>query len=324
MKSIMNNRETSLKNSEENPRAPLLDVRHLSLSFLQYQKGLYETKQQVIEEMDITVNKGEVVAVVGASGSGKSLLAHAIVGILPDNAIITGEIYYKGSLLTRKRQRDFRGREISLIPQSVDALNPLVKIDNQVHPDLKAKDKLLQKAFERVGLNREIAHKYPFELSGGMARRVLVTTAMLSGAHLIIADEPTPGLDPEVLHTTLKYLKKLSKEGKGIMFITHDLHTAIKFADKVAVIYAGQIVEVASANCFSGKGENLNHPYTKALWNALPQNDFSPLPGLLSNVYDVSEGCIFQSQCPLVTDICKKKQPESREIGESIVRCHHA
>ena len=257
---------------------PLLEVKDFTLRFRQYGKGLRETELEVIHQFNLTIYPGEIVAVVGASGSGKSLLADAILGILPENAITGGTLNYKGTSLSEKRQTALRGKEISLIPQSVTALDPLMKTGKQVETAVAGKDKkAVQEAiFQKVGLPERTDNLYPFELSGGMSRRVLVSTAMVGSSNLIIADEPTPGLDPEALQETMKHMKQLVTEDKGMMFITHDIEVAIQLADRIAVFYKGETVDMVHAADFSGKGERLNHPYTKALWNALPQNGFAP------------------------------------------------
>lgn len=255
-----------------NPQPPLLEVKNFSLAFRSFKKGLRETEVKVIKNLNITIDEGEIVAVVGASGSGKSLLASAILGILPKHAVTEGELLYKGS----KIKKEYRGKEISYIPQSVQSLNPLMKVGKQVQEVIQNQDKKLvqQNVFTQVGLSSEISHKYPFELSGGMARRILAASAIVSPAKLIIADEPTPGLDPGALDEVTSLMKRLAQIGKGIMFITHDIDTALKIANKVMVFRDGETVEVANIEDFSGKGERLQHPYTKELWNALPRNAF--------------------------------------------------
>ncbi|WP_068676201.1 ABC transporter ATP-binding protein [Oceanobacillus sp. Castelsardo] len=255
-----------------NLQPPLLEVKDFSLAFRTFKKGLVETEVKVIKNLNITINEGEIVAVVGASGSGKSLLASAILGILPKHALTEGKILYKGGEL----KGEFRGKEVSYIPQSIQSLNPLMKVGKQVQEVIKNQDKKLiqRKIFTQVGLSNEITDKYPFELSGGMARRILAATAIVSPAKLIIADEPTPGLDPQALDEVITLLKQLSQTGKGIMFITHDIDTALKLANKVVVFRDGETIEVANVEDFSGKGEKLQHAYTKELWNALPGNDF--------------------------------------------------
>ncbi|WP_085993471.1 ABC transporter ATP-binding protein [Oceanobacillus senegalensis] len=259
-----------------NSQPPILQVENFSLSFLAYKKGLIETKTEVIKRLDMTIHKGEIVAVVGASGSGKSLLANAILGILPEHAICKGTLKFKGEILNKACQEKLRGKAIFLIPQSVKSLDPLMKTGKQVRDAIHSKNKkeLQQEIFKNIGLPKETEEKYPFELSGGMARRILAATAMVSPAELIVADEPTPGLDPKVLKETTIQMKKLAKAGKGIMFITHDIESALEIADRVVVFHEGETIEVADAEAFTGKGEQLNHPYTKALWNALPGNEF--------------------------------------------------
>lgn len=263
---------------KQDAKTPLLEVKDFSLAFRHYGKGLREKELKAIRKLDLLIHQGEIVAVVGASGSGKSLLADAILGILPENAMTKGTLNYKGEALSKQKQIALRGKEISLIPQSVNALDPLMKTGKQVQAVIKSKDKaaIQRDIFQKVGLPEKTVDHYPFELSGGIARRVLAATAMVSGANLVIADEPTPGLDPKALQETLKHMKQLVADGRGMMFITHDIEVAIQLADKIVVFNAGETVDIANADDFSGKGEKLSHPYTKALWNALPQNDFIP------------------------------------------------
>lgn len=268
---------SNIKNTEQQKQRPLLEVKDFSLTFRHYEKGLLETELEVIRNFSLTIYEGEIVAVLGASGSGKSLLANAILGILPDNANVSGILNYKGAPLTKQRQILLRGKEISLIPQSVNALDPLMKTSKQVQSIVSDRNNKIvqQNIFEKVGLHDSIGNRYPFELSGGMARRVLVSTALMSNANLIIADEPTPGLDPVALLDTVNQMKQLTDGVKGMMFITHDIEIALQVADKIAVFYEGETIEIANVEDFSGQGERLQHPYTKALWNALPKNNFT-------------------------------------------------
>lgn len=254
----------------------LLEVRNLSVSFVQYEKGLRQRIVHPIKDLSLNIRGGEVLAVVGSSGSGKSLLAHSILGILPPNATQAGEIYYKGVRLTPEEQKRLRGKEITLIPQSVNYLDPLMKVGKQVwYTAGKGEGKAIQeKLFHRFHLPMEAGEKYPFQLSGGMIRRVLISTAISGGAQLIIADEPTPGLHPDALKKVLKHLRELADEGRSILFITHDLMAARSIADRIAVMNAGATLEIAEADKFAGKGEALIHPYSRALWRALPENEF--------------------------------------------------
>ncbi|MDF2724636.1 MAG: oligopeptide/dipeptide transporter, ATPase subunit, partial [Paenibacillus sp.] len=226
---------------------PLLEVDGLSVSFTQLTRGFRETRLIALQDVGLDVDRSEIVAVIGASGSGKSLLAHAVLGILPGNAAMSGSIRFDGKPLTTSRQEELRGRSISLIPQSVNFLDPLMRVGSQVRHSVKSGDPAAaqRSAFERFRLPAAAAKLYPHQLSGGMARRVLVATATVSGAELLIADEPTPGLDPAIMQEALATLRELADQGAAVLLISHDLDSALRVADRVAVLYAGTTVEVA-------------------------------------------------------------------------------
>ncbi|WP_414586474.1 ABC transporter ATP-binding protein [Scytonema sp. PCC 10023] len=307
----------------------MLSVQNLSVTFTMYDVGLTQKRLTVITDLDLEVGAGEVVAVVGSSGSGKSLLAHAILGILPYNALVTGKINFKGELLTSERQSKLRGKEIALIPQSVSYLDPLMRVGSQVHraarlSGLSATQArgVVNQTFERYALPLPVKQLYPFQLSGGMARRVLVATAAVGRAELLIADEPTPGLHIDVVVETLNHLRELANEGKAVILITHDLEAAVRVADKVAVFYAGTTLEVAAAEDFIDG--NLRHPYTQALWRSLPQNGFIPVKGTQPSPEALPDGCLFADRCPLVTDACQKARPQFQIVRGAPVRCIHA
>ena len=252
---------------------PILSVDRLSVTFPRYGHGLSRVELPAIREVSLTVEPGRVTAVAGESGSGKSLLAHAILGLLPQNARVGGTISYDGAPLTAERAKSLRGREISLIPQGVTYLDPMMKVGPQVRrgrndPDTRAR---CRAALERYGLGPEVEELYPFELSGGMARRVLIACAVMDAPRLIVADEPTPGLDVKAARRVLGHFRELAEEGAGVMFITHDLELACAAADKVVVLREGRTVDQVPARCFR-TGEGLNHPYSRALWRAMPKN----------------------------------------------------
>lgn len=259
-------------------RLPLLEVKDFSVSFKQYGKGLKQSDIQVISNFTLDLYPGEIMAIVGASGSGKSLLAHAILGILPSNAYTSGSIKYKGAELTQKKKDQLRGKEISLIPQSVGYLDPLMKTGKQIDSPLKSVKDKVKSIMNRFHLADEVQNKYPFQLSGGMARRVLIGTALTSGAELIIADEPTPGLHKSMVDETLSALKELAGHDRGVLMITHDIDLAFVIADKIAVFNNGNSVEIVDAKAFEASPDNVKHPYSKALWHALPQNGFHSIP----------------------------------------------
>jgi peptide/nickel transport system ATP-binding protein len=257
-------------------KKPVLQVENLSIGFSQYIKGTQQRVVRPIADMHVEIDEGEIVAVVGASGSGKSLLAHAVLGILPGNAICSGSMFYKGEELTEKRKEQLRGREISFIPQSVNYLDPLMRVGRQVQIglDKKTAQAKQEKLFAQYDLKQSDGRMFPFELSGGMLRRVLFATSVREGVKLVIADEPTPGIHPQALSEILRQLKQFAMDGAGVMLITHDMMSALEIADRVAVIKDGTTVEISEAAAFEGKGERLKTEYTQRLWRALPQNDF--------------------------------------------------
>ncbi|SDN73398.1 peptide/nickel transport system ATP-binding protein [Psychrobacillus sp. OK028] len=304
----------------------ILEVENLSVSFKQYTDGFKEINHKVISSLSVTLEAGEILAVVGASGSGKSLLAHAILGILPRNASISGTIKYKGVELTAARLATLRGKELALVPQSVNFLDPLMRVGSQVRTASNSEDVVSaqRKVFERYHLGKEVESMYPFQLSGGMARRTLLSTAMVSGAKVIIADEPTPGLDPIVIKEALSNFREFADKGCAVMLITHDIESALQITDKIAVFYAGTTVEIASVKDFVGKGEAIRHPYTKALWRALPQNEFISIPGSQPHPSSLPPGCLFAPRCEIATPECEQAPPDMRELRDGMVRCIHA
>ena len=308
-------------------KEPILSVKDLGISFSQYTKGLRRRELEVITNLDIDLYEGEILAVVGSSGSGKSLLAHAILGILPDNATTEGNIIYKGKTLTLKDKEKLRGREIVFIPQSVNFLDPLMKVSKQVKISIENKEKANKRQryiFNKYGLDKKVDNLYPFELSGGMARKVLLSTALVSDCKVIIADEPTPGLDEKSLNEALKDFRNIADSGCAILMITHDIEAALKIADKIAVFYAGTTLEIANVNDFKGDGKNLRHPYSKALFNALPQNGFKPIKGSQPMPNELTKGCLFQDRCECISEKCRLIRPNARMVRDGMVRCLNA
>lgn len=302
----------------EQKKETILEIHDLSISFRMYEDGVKQKDLQVISDLHLTVYPGEVVAIAGSSGSGKSLLASAILGILPEHGTVKGHLHYKGEELTVERQRQLRGTEIALVPQSVAYLDPLMKVGAQVGGGEKRKG-----IFRRLGLTRETDGLYPFQLSGGMARRVLVSTALITDADLIIADEPTPGMSLEQALEALQMFRELADAGKAVILITHDIDLAVQFADRVAVFYAGTTVETAPSRDFLEGPSALRHPYSVALWHALPQNGFQPIPGMQPYPGDLPKGCLFAPRCPYCREICTEQIPPVREIRGGEVRCYH-
>lgn len=302
----------------------LLEIHDLSVSFRMYDHGLEQTDLKVISDLHLTVYPGEIVTIAGSSGSGKSLLASAILGILPGNATVYGHISYKGQQLSAERQRQLRGTKIALVPQSVAYLDPLLKVGQQADGHKKPYPTEKRRSlFKRFGLPDKTEQLYPYQLSGGMARRVLVSTALITDSELIIADEPTPGMSLNQALEALKMFREMANEGKAVILITHDIDLAFEFADRVAVFYAGTTVETAPASDFKKGPDALRHPYSKALWRALPQNGFHSIEGFQPYAGNLPRGCLFAPRCPYKTSKCEEGIPPVTEVRGGEVRCYH-
>lgn len=273
---------------------PLLEVTNFALRFRQYRADtpFVRAEFKVIHDFTLCVHEGEILAVIGASGSGKSLLAHAILGILPSNAIPSGSIKYRGEELTVERIRMLRGREIALIPQSVAYLDPLMQVKDQIESPLHPRLRRGEQVLARFQLSPNAGKLFPFQLSGGMARRVLIGTAITSGAKLIIADEPTPGLHESAVEETLRSFRTFADSGCGVIMITHDIDLAFSIADRIAVFCEGRTLAIEETVHFREHPERLKHPYSRALWQALPQNGFHTERGKIYGP-DMVDGDIF-------------------------------
>ena len=272
----------------------LLQVEGLTVSFRMYEdapagglRAFLSAPQRtvdVVHDLSISVHAGEVVAVVGASGSGKTLLADSILGLFEPNALVTGTIWYNGERQTAEGLRALRGRGISFVPQSVACLDPLMRVGEQVRGFRQAggraeageRIRRQRELFARYGLGPDVERLYPFQLSGGMARRVLLCCALMDAPQLIIADEPTPGLNEELALQAVQDLRDFANGGGGVMLITHDVELALRVADRIAVFQDGTVVEETSVAAFSSP-EGLRHPFTRALWRALPEHGFAAL-----------------------------------------------
>ena len=304
----------------------LLEVNNLSISFTQYVQGLSHHDLKVISDLTIDVKEKEIVAILGSSGSGKSLLAHSILGILPYNAHVTGEIKYKDKTLDQETKEELRGKEICLIPQSVNFLDPLMKVSNQAIGECEdesefEKKKIRQReVFEKYGLDESVDDLYPFELSGGMARKVLLSTALLDNPNLLIADEPTPGLDQKSVEETINDIRTLKDEGKGVLLITHNINVALELADRIAIFYSGYVIEINRAENFSDSNKLL-HPYSKSLIDSLPKNGFKLTHGV--QPLEEVQGCVYCENCPIKTEKCLKEKPELLEYDGVMIRCHN-
>ncbi len=253
----------------------MLKVDHLTVTFIDQKPDFKLEASEVVHDMSFEVGKGEIFAVLGASGAGKSVLAEAIVGLLPHNAKMQGSIKLNDTELVGLAPWERHGLKLAYIPQSIKAMNPLLKIYDIVSmgsDSVKRSD--IEHLFERFGLAPEVLDLYPHEVSGGMARRILAISSLIGNPDFVVADEPTPGMDTSALDVIVQVFDELKASGKSAFFISHDIRTTLRVADRIAVVNNGEIVEIAHANQFVGSGDKLKHPYTKALWQSLPENDF--------------------------------------------------
>nr|WP_302707382.1 ABC transporter ATP-binding protein [uncultured Dialister sp.] len=289
-------------------------VQNLSVSFAKNQG-----KVNVLRHVDITFHKNEITAVVGESGSGKSILGAAVLGLLDDSASVTGKIMYTGQNLLELQEEQMckiRGFHIGWIAQDpLSAMDPMVKIGRQItearcflnHKTTDEEKHSAIKSLQSFGLSApdKVYQNYPCELSGGMAQRVMSAMMTYPEPEWIIADEPTKGLDAFSRQQVAEIFRKLKKNGTSIFLITHDLQLAMAIADKVAVMYAGEILEYGETNeVFKYPG----HPYTKGLINALPENGLMPIPGSPPNMSKIPGGCIFSPRCRFKNAACLSAQ----------------
>ncbi|KZR58614.1 ABC transporter ATP-binding protein [Pseudobacillus badius] len=293
-----------------------------------------------VDGVSFTIDKGETTAIVGESGCGKSVTSYSIMRLVDSpGKIAGGEIIFEGKDITKiseKEMRSIRGNDISMIFQEpLTSLNPVVKIGRQLDETLILHQKLTKKEakqrsiemLNKVGIPRseKIYGSYPHELSGGMRQRVMIAMALACNPKLLIADEPTTALDVTIQAQILKLMKALRDDfHTSILLITHDLGVVAEIADKVIVMYSGQVVE--EADVFS-LFENPKHPYTKGLLNSTPhldddKDELDPIKGNVPSPASRPSGCYFHPRCPHATAFCRTESPELKTLGNSTkVRC---
>ncbi|WP_418960643.1 ABC transporter ATP-binding protein [Streptomyces tritici] len=283
-----------------------------------------------VSDVGFDLAAGECLALVGESGCGKSVLASALLGLLPGNAEASGTALLDGlDLLAadeRTLARRVRGRRVGLVPQSPAAhLTPVRTVRAQLEETVREltpvprgeRRAAAEAAAARAAFPPGHLDRHPHELSGGLAQRAATALALVGDAPLLLADEPTTGLDRALVDRTADELRRHTDDGRGLLLITHDLAAAERIADRVAVMYAGRIVEVAPAARFFG-APGPRHPYARGLLDALPTRAFAPIPGLPPELSALPDGCAFAPRCARVTDACRTV-PEPRDG----VACHH-
>jgi peptide/nickel transport system ATP-binding protein len=316
---------------------PLLDVRDLTVEF-QTRRGVV----RAVEHVDISVARGETVAIVGESGSGKSVTSYAVMRIL-DRAgrIADGQVMFTNidvRLASEDDMRDLRGREISMIFQNPRAaLNPIRKVGRQIEDVLLEHAKVspseaTEKAVEildqvKIARPRERYHAYPFELSGGMCQRVVIALALACRPQLLIADEPTTGLDATIQSRIVNLLGELKEEtGTTTLLISHDISVIQRLADRVAIMYGGTVVESGRAADVLAPKAKIRHPYTSALLASIPSTEdirqkkyLHAIEGEVLDTINVPRGCRFYGRCNRVTETiresCAGVEPPLAEVA---------
>lgn len=319
----------------------LLEVKDLH-TFFKTKKGTVKA----VNGVSYTVSQGKTLGIVGESGSGKSVSAMSILQLLDGNGYIAGgEILFDGRELSRcsiEQMQEIRGNEISVIFQEpMTSLNPVFTVERQlmepfmIHQNMskkQAREHVVDMLRDVKIPNPEIvAKQYPFELSGGMRQRVMIAMALACKPKLLIADEPTTALDVTIQAQILKLMNELKKEkGTAILFITHDLGVINQMADDVAVLYCGQVVEMASVDALFDGGSRFQHPYTEGLMLSIPRLDtpvhmrLEVIPGAVPHPLDLPRGCKFSTRCKYATALCRQEEPEYQEVEEEHrIRCHY-
>lgn len=308
----------------------LLEVKNLK-TYFHTDEGIVKA----VDDVSFKIKEKETLAVVGESGCGKSITAMSIMRLVPKpiGKIEGGEIIFKGQdLLTMSNNeiRDIRGNEIALIFQEpMTSLNPVFTIGYQIGEVLMLHKKMSKKealeeaikllSMVKVPRPEEIASCYPYELSGGMRQRVVIAMAIACNPKLLIADEPTTALDVTIQAQILDIMRELKEKiNTSILLITHDLGVVAEMADYVVVMYSGKIVEEAPVMELY---ENPKHPYTIGLLKSKPvinkfQDELYSIKGQVPNPLDMPEGCYFNPRCKMAKDICRKKRPSLKEVGE--------
>jgi peptide/nickel transport system ATP-binding protein len=313
----------------------LLEVRELRVSY-----NTRRGRVEALSDVSLALNEAEVLGVVGESGSGKSTLGLAIMRLLPRYAKVErGEVIFNGKDILKMDEeslRQLRGREIAIVFQDpYSSLNPVTRIIDHFaelfreHGYNYSREEVLRIAadlLEKMGVPREKALDYPHQLSGGQRQRAAIALALALNPRLLIADEITTALDALVEAQIVDLLREVKKEYKtSMLFITHNMGLVAQLADRVAVMYAGKLVEAGETGQVI---RNPKHPYTKALLTAVPRiggsRSLQPIPGEPPDMRNPPPGCRFHPRCPLASEVCKRETPALRSVGDRLVACHYA
>ncbi|WP_053956421.1 ABC transporter ATP-binding protein [Inediibacterium massiliense] len=312
----------------------LLQIKHLNIHYI-----THEGTVKAVNEMSLEVKKGETLGLVGETGAGKTTTALGIMQLIPTppGKIISGEIIYNDENLLKKSPselRKIRGNKISMIFQDpMTSLNPVLTVGEQIAEVIKLHQNIestqarikAEKMLETVGIPKTRSKDYPHQFSGGMKQRVVIAIALACNPELLIADEPTTALDVTIQAQVINLMNKLKKElNTSMIMITHDLGIVAEVCDKVAIMYAGHVVEYTNTkNLFTTP----KHPYTIGLFYSIPnieadEDRLQPIKGLMPDPTNLPLGCPFYPRCPKAMSICSQKKPKKTEISEGhFVNC---
>jgi peptide/nickel transport system ATP-binding protein len=305
----------------------LLDVKNLDVGF--------ETRLgtvRAVNNVSFKIDKGETFGLIGESGSGKSVIGMSLLRLLPKNATVKGEAYFEESNLLAaddKQMQEFRGKKIAFIPQNPTAsLNPLMKNGLQLSEVFEQKGETRQESWDLavkvmqrllIGQPAISASRYPHQLSGGMRQRLIAGISLSLEPQMVIADEPTKGLDSLTRRSTIEFFRQLDgNQDRSMLLITHDLDLAYEICDRLAVLYAGEIVEMGPAKKLMDDPE---HPYTKGLLKSLPKNGLVPLEGSSPSLLGLPKGCFFEERCKIHKQDCMNHHPQLSQNGGWMTRC---
>lgn len=305
----------------------IIDISQLSVHF-----PLDTTTVRAVDGVDLSVEEHETLAVIGESGSGKSVLGLAMLGMLPPTSTVSGKVMYEGSdliSLSEKELEGIRGIRIAWIPQNpANALNPTMRVGKQIGEPITrhsgwTKEQVHTKVLElllkfRVLPPEERSASYPHSFSGGMLQRSLVAMGVSARPELIIADEPTKGIDMINKKSVASVFKEVRSQGLTLVVITHDLEFAKDLADRIIVMYNGRIVEIGEPAAFFS---NPRHPYSAMLLRSLPENGLHPIPGRTEESMGCTSGCRFRFRCPDARDRCADEPPLLSCGNRTAVRC---
>lgn len=313
----------------------LLEIKNLKIHYITHGRTV-----EAVNGISFTLDKGETLGLVGETGAGKTTTALGILNLVPDppGRILDGEILFEGQDLRKlgiHEMRKIRGNRISMIFQDpMTSLNPVITVGDQIVEVIRNHKKIsrlqaaqeAERLLEMVGIQPDRFHDYPHQFSGGMKQRVVIAIALACSPNLLIADEPTTALDVTIQAQVLELMEKLKEELKTAMIlITHDLGIVAEVCDKVAIMYAGEIVEYGTLDQIYNETK---HPYTVGLFESIPSLDekvdrLKPIHGLMPDPANLPEGCSFAPRCERCMEKCRKQQPAVRNLGDGhLVQCH--